>query len=63
MLQAHPRPSPRVPGRSNSWTSAACAVGQAADEYDEYDEYFEYNGALFKQAWDYPVLLLVRSPS
>ena len=43
-------PSPRVPARSVSWTPAAYAAGQAADEYDEY---FEYNGALFKQAWEY----------
>ena len=38
--------SPRVPARSSSWTPAAYAGVQAADEY------FEYNGALWKQAWD-----------
>ena len=43
-------PSPRVPARSSSWTPAAYAGGQVADEYDEH---FECNGALWKQAWDY----------
>ena len=31
-------PSPRVPARSSSWTPAAYAERQAADEYDEYFE-------------------------
>ena len=42
--------SPRVPARSSSWTPAAHAGVQAADEYDEY---FEVNGALWEQSWDY----------